>query len=200
MRRTLVATFALLTAGAAQAECPPETAAIAGTIAEAWAARATIAPPSVADDAAALCVQDALADVMSGVAGAPVGWKVGLTSRAAQESLGVDHPVAGRLFESMLLADGSVVPRAFGGRPIVEADMLVRVRDAAVMEATSPMEALASLDAVIPFIELADLMVTPGEPMNADVITAINVGARAGVAGAPARSSRPRTGSRRSAR
>jgi 2-keto-4-pentenoate hydratase len=100
----------------------------------------------------------------------------------------------------MLLADGSVVPRAFGGRPIVEADMLVRVRDAAVMEATSPMEALASLDAVIPFIELADLMVTPGEPMNADVITAINVGARAGVAGAPARSSRPRTGSRRSAR
>jgi 2-keto-4-pentenoate hydratase len=194
MRRTLVATFALLTAGAAQAECPPETAAIAGTIAEAWAARATIAPPSVADDAAALCVQDALADVMSGVAGAPVGWKVGLTSRAAQESLGVDHPVAGRLFESMLLADGSVVPRAFGGRPIVEADMLVRVRDAAVMEA------LASLDAVIRFIELADLMVTPGEPMNADVITAINVGARAGVAGAPARSSRPRTGSRRSAR
>lgn len=185
MRRTLAATFALLAAGAAQADCPPATAAIAGTIAEAWAARATIAPPAVADDAAALCVQDALAAIMAGAAGAPVGWKVGLTSKAAQDSFGVDHPVAGRLFADMLLADGSVVPRAFGGRPIAEADMLVRVRDAAVMEATTPMEALVSLDAVIPFIELADLMVTPVEPMSADVITAINVGARAGVAGAP---------------
>lgn len=174
-----------LASGVAAAECPPDSQAVAATIAEAWRARETIAAPAVADDAAARCAQDALAALLAGPAGAPIGWKVGLTSPAAQQQFGVDHPVAGVLFERMLLEDGARVPRGFGGRGVVEADLIVTVRDAAIMEATTPAEVLAHLDGFVPFIELADLMVTPGQPLSAEIITAINVGARAGVTGAP---------------
>jgi len=44
---------------------------------------------------------------------------------------------------------------------------------------------LEHLDAVVPFIELPDLMLKKGEPLTGATITAINVGARLGVLGRP---------------
>ncbi len=162
----------------ALAECP----GTADALAEAWAARQTVPAPEIRESSEARCIQNALANALGGMR---IGWKVGPTSAAAQQQFGVDHPVAGRLLEGMLLGDGARVERRFGGRPVVEADLLVTVRDGAIMDATTPLEALAHLESMAPFIELADLMVEPGQPMTADIITAINVGARAGVAGAP---------------
>lgn len=169
-------------AGPVAAQCTAEHEAAGAALAAAWAARETVAAPAVGDAEAARCVQDAFA---AAIGGAPVGWKVGLTSRAAQEQFGVEEPVAGRLLEGMVIEDGATVVAAFGGRPVVEADLMVSVRDAGIMAATTRAEALDHLDYFIPFIELADLMVTPGEPLSAEIITAINVGARLGVAGAP---------------
>lgn len=183
--RGAISIWLVLTAGAAAAECPPQAEETAARLAAAWEARETVAAPDVADDAAARCVQDALVARLEAQAGAPAGWKVGLTSPGAQEAFGVDHPLAGRLLAGMLLDDGASVPRDFGGRGVVEADLIVTVRDAGLMQAGTPLEVLEHLESLVPFIELADLMVAPGEPMTADVITAINVGARAGVTGAP---------------
>lgn len=188
MRRILVLAVSLSCglAAPALADCPPAALATATTIAEAWAARTPLDPaPAVADDAGALCVQVALVGLMADRAGAPAGWKVGLTSPAAQQAFGVTQPVAGRLFAGMLQPAGGSQPRGFGARPVVEADLIVTVSDAAIMQATTPLEALAHLDTLIPFIELADLMVAPGQPLDAEIITAINVGARSGIAGAP---------------
>jgi 2-keto-4-pentenoate hydratase len=177
MRRIL--TFVLIGAGApVAAECPT----IAAGIAEAWLQRETIAAPQIADDAEALCVQEAVALALEG---GRIGWKVGLTSEAAQQQFGVAEPVAGRLLDGMILADEARVPRDFGGRPVVEADLLVTVRDGAIMGAETHLEVLEHLESFVPFIELADLMVSPGEPLTGEIITAINVGARLGVAGEP---------------
>jgi 2-keto-4-pentenoate hydratase len=112
-----------------------------------------------------------------------VGYKAGLTNRALQERFGVASPVRGVLLEKMLLADGADVPADFGARPLVEADLLVVVKDAAIHQARTRVEVLRSLSMVIPFIELPDLLVAEGEKLSAPLIVSLNVGARLGVVG-----------------
>lgn len=177
--------FLLQPPALAQSDCPPASAETATTIAEAWRAQATLSSPDIPDAAFARCVRDALVEALIPQAGEPIGWKVGLTSPAAQSAFGVDHPLAGRLLADMLLEEGATVPRVFGARPIAEADLIATVGSADIMAAQTPVEVLAALESFTPFIELADLVVAPGEPLNADIITAINVGARTGVIGAP---------------
>ena len=113
-----------------------------------------------------------------------VGYKAGLTSKALQERFGATAPVRGVLLEKMLLADGAEVPADFGARPMVEADLMVMVRDgAALHKAKSYLEILAALSHVVPFIELPDLLVAEGEKLSAPLIVSLNVGARLGVSG-----------------
>ena len=133
----------------------------------------------------ALCAQDMLVERLSTEWGEPVGYKAGLTSAAVQERFGVSAPVRGVLLADMMLGDKETVSAAFGARPIFEADLILVVGDAAINAATTPEEVLASLSEVRPFIELADLVVAEGEPLDGAVITAINVGARMGAMGDP---------------
>ena len=85
----------------------------------------------------------------------------------------------------MVLPSGATVDAAFGARPLYEADMLVRVKSASINQAKTPMDVLDAVDQIIPFIELPDLMVQAPPKLNGAGVTAINVGARLGVAGAP---------------
>jgi 2-keto-4-pentenoate hydratase len=80
---------------------------------------------------------------------------------------------------------GATVDAAFGARPLYEADMLVRVKSAAINHARTPMDVLEAVDQIIPFIELPDLMVQAPPRLNGAGVSAINVGARLGVAGSP---------------
>lgn len=112
-----------------------------------------------------------------------VGYKAGLTSAAAQARFDMEHPLRGVLLQDMLLESGATVPVNFVARPLFEADLIVRVGDSAINEAESPEEALAALDAVIPFIELPDVMFGPDVKPDAASLIAINVGARMGVMG-----------------
>lgn len=133
----------------------------------------------------AACVRDEVVRRLwkEGGWGKPVGYKVGLTSQAMQERLGIDRPIWGILLAQMLLPDGAEVPAAYGARPIAETDLLVVVGDAAINEATTIEEAAAHVSAIKPFIELADLVVAEGEPLTAETVVAINVGARLGIVG-----------------
>ena len=150
-----------------------------------WLGKTPAPAPAVKTVDEGLDFQAAFVRGLVPIAGAPVGYKVGLTSKAVQQRFGVDHPLRGVLLERMLLASGATVPARFGAVPIAEADLMVRVKDAGVNQAKTPDEVLAHLDAVIPFIELPDLVLKKGEPLNGATITAINVGARLGVLGRP---------------
>jgi 2-keto-4-pentenoate hydratase len=113
-----------------------------------------------------------------------VGYKAALTNPDVQKRFGASTPVRGVLLARMLtMESGFPVFGGFAARPVFEADLLVEVGDEAINDARTPLEALRALSRVQPFVELADLVVADGEPLNAAVITAINAGARSGIFG-----------------
>jgi len=115
--------------------------------------------------------------------GEPAGYKVGLTNKRAQRYFGVKEPVRGVLLDWMLMESGATLPYRFGARPMAEGDLLVRIADRGINNATTPMEALRHIDAVIPFMELPDLVYADNVKLSAPLIIAANVGARYGVTG-----------------
>jgi 2-keto-4-pentenoate hydratase len=129
--------------------------------------------------------QEEFIAVISKEFGEPVGYKAGLTNPHVQHAFGVNRPVRGTLLRKMLLPNGAVVPADFGAIPVSEGDLVVRVGDEAINQAKTPAEALAGLDAVIPFLELPDMVFEKGLKLTGPAIVAINVGARFGVMGEP---------------
>jgi len=171
--------------GTMPAMAAEDCAGIAARAAAAYRAKTVVFGLAGIDAATAACVQKTLVQDLAPDAGAPVGYKVGLTGKAMQERLGVDHPVAGVLLQRMLIEPGKPVPVGFAAKPLVEADLIAVIGDAGVNQAKTPAEVLAHLSAIRPFIELADLALSPDEKPSAASITAINVGARLGVLGEP---------------
>ena len=147
--------------------------------------RPTANPPANLDAASAACTRAKWQQQLASVAGPLAGYKAGLTNPAVQKRFNTTEPVWGALYQRMLLRNGSTVPVAFGSRPLFEADMLVRVKSAAINNAKTPAEVLAQVDQIIPFIELPDLIVETPAQINGAVLSALNVGARLGVRGAP---------------
>jgi 2-keto-4-pentenoate hydratase len=173
----------VFSAGHAAAACPPVDQI--DRFVKDWNAKvptaAVVAGGSLDD---AMCAQGLLVERLKPELGEVVGYKAGLTSKALQERFGVSEPVRGQLLAGMLLQDGATVPASFGARPLYEADLLLVVKDEGINAATTPEEALTHISAVRPFIELPDLAVKEGEPLNGVVLAAANVAARYGVMGA----------------
>jgi 2-keto-4-pentenoate hydratase len=115
--------------------------------------------------------------------GPRVGFKVGLTSKAVQESVGASSPVRGELLRDMMLKDGAKVSARFGARPIWEPDLIVVVKDAGINGAKTLLEVAGHLTEVVAFIELPDRLVAETEKVDGNLITAINTSARLGVLG-----------------
>jgi 2-keto-4-pentenoate hydratase len=169
--------------GAAQAACLGDAEVQA--LMNAYVARQPALNPEGLSTADGECSRAKLLKRLDASFGAPVGYKAGLTNPAVQKRFNHDAPVWGALYAPMLLKNGAVVDAAFGARPLFEADLLVRVASAEVNQARTPMEVLAAIDQVIPFIELPDLVVQAPSKLNGPAIAAINVGARLGVVGTP---------------
>jgi 2-keto-4-pentenoate hydratase len=136
-------------------------------------------------DADGACTRAKFNVILAKQLGKVVGYKAGLTNPAVQKRFNTDKPVWGKLYQGMVLQSGATVDTAFGARPLYEADMLVRVKSADINQAKTPPEVLASVDQIIPFIELPDLIVQAPPKLNGAGVSAINVGARLGVAGQP---------------
>jgi 2-keto-4-pentenoate hydratase len=130
-------------------------------------------------------VQDRFVKALIPNLGQIVGYKAGLTNKLTQARYNISQPVSGILLEKMLLKNGSVVKVDSGIQLRVEGDLIVRVGSDSINQATTAREALASLDAVIPFIELPDLIYASDVKLDAPALVAINVAARFGVLGEP---------------
>lgn len=181
--RAIGAALVVAFAAPAGAACLSDTQVSA--MFDAMASRTPAVTPEGLSAADAECTRAKLQRLLEMDYGAPVGYKAGLTNPAVQKRFNATAPVWGRLYTRMLLADGASVEAGFGARPLFEADMLVRVSDAAINSAKTPEDVLRAIDQVIPFIELPDLVVQAPPKLDGNGVTAINVGARLGVVGTP---------------
>jgi 2-keto-4-pentenoate hydratase len=186
--------MAALLGCASPASAPPKVVVTPGCLSDAqvneWmtsyrARQPAFNPPETMTAADAACTRARLQERLGHQFGPLVGYKAGLTNPAVQKRFNTDQPVWGALYQDMLLPNGAEVSAAFGARALFEADLLVRVKDAGINNATTPAEVLAHVSEIIPFIELPDLVVLAPPKLNGNGVTAINVGARMGVAGTP---------------
>jgi len=184
MRKRLLALLIALSPLPAAAACPdvPAVARLAQAMLDRSPPPAPFTGLTMADG---ICARERLASVLAQPWGDRMGWKVGLTNPAAQARFGVPHPVAGALFHGTLRArSGAEFPAGFGLNGAVESDLLVRIRDAGINQAGhDPVALLHHIEAVIPFIELPDLVWRGEVPWSGPLLLAINVGARFGVLG-----------------
>jgi 2-keto-4-pentenoate hydratase len=183
MRRLMLAGLLALPI-TAHAACP-DAAAVGRLAASLLDNRPSPAFTGMTSLADGFCAQAQLVALLAPHWGRPVGYKVGLTSAPVQRRFGVNHPVRGVLpASSVSLRDGAEVPARFGAVPVIESDFLVRVRDGGINQAgRDRLAILRHVDAVIPYIELPDLVLSGG--FDGPNLLAINVGARLGVMGTP---------------
>ena len=139
---------------------PDRVALAAERLWEAESSRTAIAP--LTDDDPTLTVEDAYAIQRTNIerslaSGARVvGWKVGLTSKAMQQMLGVDEPDFGVLLSGMVLDDSDPIAVGRLLQPRVEAEIgFVLGRDLEGPDVTT-MQALAAIDVAVPALEVID--------------------------------------------
>jgi 2-keto-4-pentenoate hydratase len=175
----------LLVPLAAQAEMPSEASIKA--VADAWLAKKP-APNfgAVMTIAEAAKVQERYTALIAKDLGKVVGYKAGLTNPAVQKRFNYDKPLRGTLYEKMILQGGARVPAAYGARPVLEADMMAVVGDAAkLMASKTPLDALGALKEIRTFIEMPDILFDPQVKLDGTMLLGVNVLARLGVLGNP---------------
>ena len=84
------------------------------------------------------------------------GWKIGLTSKAMQSTLGIDTPDSGILFDNMFFANGDTVPAGRFIQPRVEAEIAFVMKEPLRGAAVTAEDVLAATDKVVPALEILD--------------------------------------------
>ena len=174
------AVLAVASPPAGHAACP-DAAAVAAYVADYQAVRASRGFGNDLSFADAQCAKGKVAQRLTQVQGPVVGYKAAFTNPAMYQRFGVTGPAWGVMFGKMMLASGAKLPARFGARPLYEADFLAVVKDAGLADAQTQLEALQHISAVVPFIELPDLMLE-GAATGAALIST-NLGFRGGVLG-----------------
>ena len=132
----------------------------AQALALARANRHPIAPVSTSYGIASLDAAYAVAEVNTRIrlesGRRIVGLKVGLTSKAVQQQLGVDQPDFGVLFDDMEFLNGQDVPTARLMQPKVEAEIAFVVGRDVTGSTPSYSEFLTCLSYALPAIEIVD--------------------------------------------
>ena len=177
---SLVFSMLLMAAAPAMAACPDD-AAIDAYLSDFATRRLSKGFGNDISLADAECAKRKLGQKLPALLGSPMGYKAAFANPVLQQRFGVDGPKWGYMFDRNFVDIIAVLPADFGARPLVEADFLVEVKDPRLADAKTPLEALAYLESVIPFIELPDLMLEGQFSGNAMIAT--NVAFRGGVMG-----------------
>lgn len=106
------------------------------------------------DVATAYAVQARNTTEWIGAGRRPVGRKIGLTSPAVQQQLGVDQPDFGMLYADMCLSDTEPVPAGAVLQPRVEAEVAIVLGDDLPHPDTTAADLLSAIDYLVPAIEV----------------------------------------------
>ncbi|HEY3614212.1 MAG TPA: fumarylacetoacetate hydrolase family protein [Gaiellales bacterium] len=123
------------------------------------------------DSAEAYAIQAALHALLSARGDEAVGWKIGCTTPAMQEYLGIREPAAGRIRAASVQDGPGRVVRAGLTRPGVECELAVRL--AADLAAPCDREAArAAIGSVLAAIEIVDERYDDWRALDAATLTA----------------------------
>lgn len=106
--------------------------------------------------------QDQLREALEAAGERVIGWKIGLTTPAAQSQWGLTEPVCGFLLASGLIASGCEVETARFVSLGVEAEIAFVMREDLAGPGVSAPRALAAVAGAAPALELVDLRLGPG--------------------------------------
>lgn len=104
----------------------------------------------------AYAIQKAWVDMKLAEGRRIIGHKIGLTSRAMQQSSQIDEPDYGTLLDDMVFADGAELPTERFIDPLVEVELAFVLKDRLFGDALRITDVLAATDYVIPAVELID--------------------------------------------
>ena len=93
----------------------------------------------------------------------PIGWKIGLTSRAMQMALNIDIPDSGVLLEDMAFSNGASIPKGRFIQPRIEAEIAF-VMKAPLRGRVTRKEVIAATEYVAPSIEILDTRILRRDP------------------------------------
>jgi 2-keto-4-pentenoate hydratase len=99
-----------------------------------------------------------------------IGRKIGATSEAIQQQLGVGIPDYGHLFDDMVIADGGSVDLSDLVAPMVEPEIAFRLDRPLTGPALTPDDVLAASTAVCPALEIIDSRITDWQIAFVDTV------------------------------
>ena len=85
-----------------------------------------------------------------------VGRKIGLCAKVNQEMFGINEPIYGHLFDSMVIPEGEPIPISRLLRPVIEGEICFVLKDDLKGPGVTPARVLAAAAGVIPAMEIAD--------------------------------------------
>lgn len=112
----------------------------------------------------AYAVQDAFVARKTDAGCQPIGWKIGLTSRAMQQALNITTPDSGVLLDDMLFQTGDHIPAGRFIEPRIEAEIaFIMGSDLRGGDVTRD-EVIAATDYVSPSLEILDTRILRKDP------------------------------------
>ena len=95
-----------------------------------------------------------------------IGRKIGLTSKAMQQALGIDIPDSGVLFDDMLFSNGATVPAGRFIQPRIEAEIAFVMKAELCGPGVTAQDVLAATDHVLPALEILDTRILRVDPQT----------------------------------
>jgi len=124
-------------------------------------------------------LQSAIAALREARGETVVGYKIGCVAAINQKTLGLSHPVWGRLWSTEQHADGVALNKADFSNLAIEAEFAITLKAAVDPARASADELISAIDAVFPVIELHNLVLRCDAPNGPELIA--NNGIHAGV-------------------
>jgi 2-oxo-hept-3-ene-1,7-dioate hydratase len=129
-------------------------------------------PDMTIDDAYA--VQRAWVDIKLGEGRRLLGRKIGLTSRAMQQSVNITEPDYGAIYDDMFFGDGSVIPLDRFIGPRVEVELAFVLGETLTGPGCTVFDVLRATEYVTPALEILDARVQMSDPATGHTRTIVD--------------------------